>query len=162
MDADNIDGHVGTVKINAGAVELMTQCRNHDTRLGLTQDDAVDFVRFLAKAPLSHNMSLGLNNAIEIAPKVLDVTAFAVNEQCVEYSECKTLSVFVDANEAVLHIEYPREPIDVHSTANSCPRHDTGVDLHALSIALKKKKPRRLGWVLSVVKKNAIDIAQYT
>ncbi|WVO13617.1 hypothetical protein L204_101238 [Cryptococcus depauperatus] len=120
IDADNIDGY------------------NHDTRLGLIQDDAVDFVRFLAGEALSHNMSFGLKNAIEIAPKVLDVTAFAVNEQCVEYGECKKLSVFVDANKAVLHIEYPKKPGDAHSIENSCPSQDAGVDFHALSTVLKR------------------------
>nr|ODN74913.1 hypothetical protein L203_06596 [Cryptococcus depauperatus CBS 7841] len=138
IDADNIDGYVGTVKNYVGVLGLMTQCQNHDTRLGLTQDDAVDFVRFLAGEALSHNMSFGLKNAIEIAPKVLDVTAFAVNEQCVEYGECKKLSVFVDANKAVLHIEYPKKPVDAHSIENSCPSLDAGVDFHALSTVLKR------------------------
>ncbi|WVN90647.1 uncharacterized protein L203_105889 [Cryptococcus depauperatus CBS 7841] len=120
IDADNIDGY------------------NNDNGLGLTEDDAVDFVRFLAGEALSHNMSFGLKNAIEIAPKVLDVTAFAVNEQCVEHSECDDLSVFLRANKAVLHIEYPREPVDTRSIADSCPHLDTGANSHGLSTVLKR------------------------
>lgn len=30
-----------------------------------------------------------------------------MNESCIEYTECKVFSPFIDSGKAVLHIEYP-------------------------------------------------------
>lgn len=90
VDPDNMDGY------------------NNDNGFGLTQADAIDYMRFLAREAQNRNLSIGLKNALEIIPSVVDIMQWAVNEQCVEYKECSTLSPFVQQNKPVLHVEYPK------------------------------------------------------
>ncbi|KAF2099008.1 hypothetical protein NA57DRAFT_39725 [Rhizodiscina lignyota] len=89
IDPDNVDGY------------------DNDNGLGLTQDDSVEYMRFLATEAQSRNLTIGLKNADAIIPKVLSIVQFSVNEQCVEYSECMTYAPFIDAGKPVFHIEYP-------------------------------------------------------
>lgn len=52
-------------------------------------------------------LAIGLKNAVDIIPDVVDVVQFAVNEQCHEYSgECEMYKPFTDQNKAVFNIEY--------------------------------------------------------
>ena len=89
VDPDNVDGY------------------DNDNGLDLTQADAVDYVNFLADAAHARNLSVGLKNAGEIIPQVLEKMAWAVNEQCVQYEECSTWQPFVAAGKPVFNIEYP-------------------------------------------------------
>jgi hypothetical protein len=89
IDPDNIDGY------------------SNDNGLGLTEDDSVEYVKWLAHAAHTRGMGMGLKNAGEIINRVLEDVQFAVNEQCVQYSECDTWQPFVDAGKPVLNIEYP-------------------------------------------------------
>lgn len=89
LDPDNVDGY------------------NNDNGLGLTQQDSVDFLQFLAAQTSHYNFSIGLKNAGELVPSVLDQMQFSVNEQCVQYSECATWAPFIQASKPVFHIEYP-------------------------------------------------------
>ncbi|KAK9234179.1 glycoside hydrolase superfamily [Lipomyces kononenkoae] len=90
VDPDNVDGY------------------DNDNGLGLTQDDSIDYVNFLANATHSRNMSLGLKNAGAIIPKVIDNMQWSVNEQCVAYDECDIYAAFTRAGKPVFHIEYPK------------------------------------------------------
>ncbi|KAI8716530.1 Alpha-galactosidase [Fusarium sp. LHS14.1] len=90
IDPDNVDGF------------------QNENGLGLTSDDAVSFVKFLADTAASFNMSTGLKNAGDIIPDVISDVHFSVNEQCVEYAECETFAEFVDNDKPVFHIEYPK------------------------------------------------------
>lgn len=89
VDPDNVDGYA------------------NGNGLGLTQADAVDYVHFLADAAHARNLSVGLKNAGEIIPQVLEKMQWAVNEQCTQYGECDTWRPFVEAGKPVFHIEYP-------------------------------------------------------
>ncbi|KAG9251735.1 glycoside hydrolase superfamily [Emericellopsis atlantica] len=89
IDPDNVDGY------------------NNKNGLGLTADDAIDFMRFMAEEAKSRKMAIGLKNAGEIIPDVIDFIDFSVSEQCVEYAECDTFADFVDADKPVFNIEYP-------------------------------------------------------
>ncbi len=89
VDPDNVDGY------------------DNENGLGLTQADAVSYVNFLADAAHARNLSVGLKNAGEIIPQVLEKVQWAVNEQCVQYGECDTWQPFVEAGKPVFHIEYP-------------------------------------------------------
>ncbi|KFA60742.1 hypothetical protein S40285_04715 [Stachybotrys chlorohalonatus IBT 40285] len=89
VDPDNVDGF------------------GNENGLGLTAQDSIDFVRFLAEEAHSHNMAIGLKNAGDIIEDVLDVVQFSVNEQCIEYSECEVFEAFINADKPVFHIEYP-------------------------------------------------------
>lgn len=89
VDPDNVDGY------------------QNDNGLGLTEQDTVDFVRFLGKEAAKRGLAMGLKNAGGIIDKVLDVVHFSVNEQCAEYSECDVFEKFTAAGKPVFHIEYP-------------------------------------------------------
>jgi hypothetical protein len=89
VDPDNVDGY------------------DNDTGFNLSKADAVNYMTFLAEAANSRKLSIGLKNAGGIVPLVLDKMQFAVNEQCVQYAECKLFRPFVDAGKPVFHIEYP-------------------------------------------------------
>ncbi|KAL4903361.1 glycoside hydrolase superfamily [Aspergillus multicolor] len=75
--------------------------------LGLTEDDSVDYVNYLAEQAHSRGLSIGLKNAGAIIPRVIDNVQFSVNEQCAEYNECDVYQVFLEQNKPVFHIEYP-------------------------------------------------------
>ncbi|KAI1613052.1 glycoside hydrolase superfamily [Exophiala viscosa] len=90
IDPDNVDGYA------------------NDNGLDLTSADAVKYVTFLADAAHAHNMSIGLKNAGDIIPDVIDLMQWSVNEQCHVYDECSTFEPFVKQGKPVFHIEYPK------------------------------------------------------
>jgi hypothetical protein len=73
---------------------------------GLTSQDAIDYLTFLAIGAHSLGMAVGLKNAGEIVNQTLPMMQWQVNEQCVEYRECETFQPFIKANKPVFHIEY--------------------------------------------------------
>lgn len=83
IDPDNVDGY------------------NNDNGLGLTEQDSVDYISFLAQAAHKRNLAIGLKNAGDIIPDVLDVVQFSVNEQCLQYNECDTFRPFIDEGKPV-------------------------------------------------------------
>ena len=89
VDPDNVDAY------------------DNDNGLGLTQDDAVNYVSFLSDAAHARNLSIGLKNAGAIIPRVLPQVEFSVNEQCLQYNECDQFQPFIQAGKPVFHIEYP-------------------------------------------------------
>ncbi|KAA8576804.1 hypothetical protein MFRU_014g00980 [Monilinia fructicola] len=91
VDPDNVDGY------------------SNDNGLGLTEDDSIDFMQWLAGEAHGRGMGIGLKNAGEIIDRVLDNVQFAVNEQCVQYQECDTWQVFIDHGKPVFNIEYPKD-----------------------------------------------------
>ncbi|KAG9244066.1 glycoside hydrolase superfamily [Calycina marina] len=106
IDPDNIDAY------NTGAGGI-----------GLTAADALSYITFLATEAHAVGMSIGLKNALEIVPKALPLVDFAVNESCVEYSECSALIPFISAGKPVFHIEYPtgeRRSVKSKQATTSC------------------------------------------
>ncbi|EME49291.1 glycoside hydrolase family 114 protein [Dothistroma septosporum NZE10] len=91
VDPDNVDAY------------------DNENGLGLTEDDAVDYVRFLAAEAHKRNLAVGLKNAGSIVDRVLDVVDFQVNEQCEEFDECDQFRPFIDANKPVFGIEYTKK-----------------------------------------------------
>lgn len=61
----------------------------------------------MATQAASHNMAIGLKNALAIIPDVVDVVQFAVNEECANWTECSEVQPFIEAGKPVFHIEYP-------------------------------------------------------
>jgi hypothetical protein len=82
--------------------------QQNNNGLKLTQNDTVNFVKFLSETAASFNMSTGLKNAGSVISEVISDVHFSVNEQCVEYSECDTFAPFIDRGKPVFHIEYPK------------------------------------------------------
>lgn len=56
---------------------------------GLTSQDAVDYLTFLAIGAHSLGMAVGLKNAGEIVNQTLPMMQWQVNEQCVEYGSVR-------------------------------------------------------------------------
>ncbi|KAI9746883.1 MAG: hypothetical protein M1815_004922 [Lichina confinis] len=91
VDPDNIDAY------------------NNDSGLDLTDDDAADFVLFLADEGHARNLAVGLKNGGAIVDRVVDRLEWEVNEQCLEFNECDEFQPFIDAGKPVFHIEYPSD-----------------------------------------------------
>ncbi|KAI1276263.1 glycoside hydrolase superfamily [Xylaria sp. FL0933] len=88
VDADNIDGY------------------ENDPGFDLTEDDAVEYVRYLADTAHDAGLAYGLKNGGAIVERVVDVAQWAINEQCAEYQECADWAPFVKAGKPVFHVEY--------------------------------------------------------
>jgi hypothetical protein len=72
----------------------------------LTANDQLDFCRFLATEGHARGMSVGLKNNLDQVPMLVADFDFAVNEECVQYNECGSVSPFITAGKAVFHAEY--------------------------------------------------------
>ncbi|KAL8709493.1 MAG: hypothetical protein Q9220_005735 [cf. Caloplaca sp. 1 TL-2023] len=118
VDPDNIDAY------------------DNDNGLGLTIDDAIDYVNFLADAAHSRNMSVGLKNAGTILREVESRLQWSVNEQCVQYDECDTYQPFVDHGKPVFHIEYPSDAPSI--TGDDKSKHCDDNSEKRFSTVLKK------------------------
>lgn len=96
---------------------LTPLAQDNDNGLGLTEDDSIDFMKFLAQEAASYGMMTGLKNAGAIIDDVIDYVQFSVNEQCVQYDECSDFTAFPDAGKPVFHIEYPAGDGDTQTTS---------------------------------------------
>ncbi len=85
---------------------------SNDTGFDLTVDDQLDFNRFLADAAHARGLLVGLKNALDLIPDLVDHFDFAVNEQCHEYDECDVYGQFVEQDKAVFNAEYDQRFVD--------------------------------------------------
>lgn len=71
--------------------------------LGLTSQDQVDYLLFLANYAHSKGLSIGLKNTVDLIAdaNLADKFDFTLNESCYVYNECDALKPFIDANKAV-------------------------------------------------------------
>ena len=90
VDPDNVDGY------------------NNDNGLDLTTQDTIDYMTYLAAAAKERGLSIGLKNALEVIPQLVDKMQWAVTEQCLQYDECDRLQVFIGQKKPVFHVEYPK------------------------------------------------------
>jgi len=88
VEPDNMDGYANT------------------SGFAFTADDQLDYNRFIANEAHNRNLSVALKNDLEQIPQLVEYYDFAVNEECFEFSECDSLSPFIDAAKAVLNVEY--------------------------------------------------------
>jgi len=82
----------------------------NDNGLGLTEQDTIDYITFLANTAHSKGVACGLKNSNNVVPQVADVADFSVVEQCQEYDECHKYSPFINKNKPVFSIEYTDTP----------------------------------------------------
>ncbi|KAK4998434.1 hypothetical protein LTR66_002334 [Elasticomyces elasticus] len=135
VDPDNMDGYA------------------NDNGLSLTSDDSIAFMTYLSSAATSLSLAIGLKNSLDIIPEVVNMTHFAVNEQCVQYNECKTYTPYLDADKPIFHIEYPSNSpqLSAGDVSNSCNTrvdpvsYGAGGGTGTLSTLLKKMNLD--GWV---------------
>jgi endo-alpha-1,4-polygalactosaminidase (GH114 family) len=93
VDPDNIDGY------------------DNENGLGLTTNDSINLLKYLANEAHSRGMSIGLKNGGDIISDVIDNMQWSVNEQCAQYNECDTYAAFTSVNKPVFHIEYSGEDV---------------------------------------------------
>ena len=88
VEPDNVDGYA------------------NDSGFPLTKANQIDYNKFLASESHSRGLSVGLKNSVELVTDLLPHFDWALNEECLSYSECTTLAPFIKANKAVFHVEY--------------------------------------------------------
>jgi hypothetical protein len=88
VEPDNVDGYVN----DTGFLLTAAEQRRFNTRV----------------AQLAHRreLAVGLKNDLGQVSELRASFDFAVNEQCVQYNECASLSPFIRAGKAVFHVEY--------------------------------------------------------
>jgi len=91
VDPDNVDGY------------------QNNSGFDMTEDDAVDYVTFLAETAHAAGLAFGLKNAGDIVERVVDLAEWAVNEECAEWDECDSWAPFIDAGKPVFHVEYTED-----------------------------------------------------
>lgn len=121
IDPDNMDGYA----TNSG--------------FPLSQDTAVDYMRFLSSEARKNGLLIGLKNAGQIVPQVLSMTDFAVNEQCVQFVECVKWAPYIKAGKPVLHIEYPDSAplVSKQDLATKCSRKGDAAGSDGFSTVLE-------------------------
>lgn len=115
---------------------LTSKSQDNKNGLELTKADTVNFVSFLAAKAQAHGLAIGLKNAGAVIPSVLPAIQFAVNEQCVQYSDCPTFSAFINAGKPVFHIEYPSE-VKADFVSNFCSNTGPGNGTDGFSTVIK-------------------------
>jgi hypothetical protein len=80
-----------------------------DTGFPLTAATQLDYNRLLAREAHARGLSVGLKNDLEQVPALLADFDWALNEECLEFDECKLLTPFIQAGKAVFHVEYGTE-----------------------------------------------------
>jgi hypothetical protein len=88
VEPDNVDG------------------QSNDTGFPLSKQNQLDYNSFLATEAHARSLSVGLKNALELVPDLVSQFDWALNEECLSYSECNLLKPFLSANKAVFHVEY--------------------------------------------------------
>jgi hypothetical protein len=80
------------------------------TGFPLTAADQLTYNRFIARLAHERGMSVGLKNDLDQVEELRRDFDFAVNEECVQFHECRELTSFIKAGKAVLHVEYRISP----------------------------------------------------
>jgi hypothetical protein len=88
VEPDNVDGY------------------DNDNGLGLTEADQLDYDAFIATEAHARGLSVGLKNALGLVPALVAKFDWALNEECLKYTECDALAPFTNAGKAVFHCEY--------------------------------------------------------
>ncbi|ERF70539.1 hypothetical protein EPUS_08601 [Endocarpon pusillum Z07020] len=88
VEPDNVDGY------------------DNENGLYLTEDDATDYVTFLADAAHSRSMAIGLKNSAKIVTRLVSKVEYSVQEECVQYGDCDEFRPFIEQNKPVFHVEY--------------------------------------------------------
>ncbi len=99
VDPDNLNGYT------------------NDTGFPLSGADQLRFNKAIADLAHERGLSIGLKNDVEQAAALAASFDFAVNEQCIQYSECDAYRAFTGAGKPVFSIEYQGTPTAVCAVA---------------------------------------------
>ncbi len=94
VEPDNVDGY------------------SNSNGLGLTYTDQIDYNTFLANEAHLRGLSVGLKNDLEQVADLEGLFDWALNEECLDWSECDMLDPFTDSGRAVFHVEYVDDEAD--------------------------------------------------
>ncbi|HRI48568.1 MAG TPA: endo alpha-1,4 polygalactosaminidase [Pseudomonadota bacterium] len=100
VDADNMDGYTN----NSG--------------FSISYAQQLAYNKLIADEAHKRGMSIGLKNDLLQIKDLADTYDFAINEQCLEYSECSYMKPFIDRNKAVFAISYSGSQSSVCSQSN--------------------------------------------
>lgn len=98
-------GFVGMEPDNMDAFE-------NDNGLNLTKEDALAYMRKLAKYAHSKGVQVAQKNAPELIPDLVAEADFLLLEQCFEYNYCTEAQPYLDAGKDVLVVEYTQSNQD--------------------------------------------------
>jgi len=114
VEPDNVDGY------------------SNQTGFDLSENDQLDFNRFLAVEAHDRGLSVGLKNAVELAHTLEPDFDWTLNESCMEWDECRTLHPFIEAGKAVFHTEYVDDRSDGADLATAVCGHPDIADFSTL------------------------------
>jgi hypothetical protein len=78
----------------------------HRTGFPLTAKDQLAYNRWLAAEARSRGLAVGLMNALELAPELIEDVDFAVSEGCFEAGACAALLAYRKRDMAAYAVEY--------------------------------------------------------
>jgi len=90
VDPDNVDAY------------------SNDNGFALTSDDQVNYNQAIAAEAHNRGLLVGLKNALDIIPQLVDDFDFAVNEECLQFEECDKYGPFVLQSKAVFAVDYSK------------------------------------------------------
>ncbi|HVJ16985.1 MAG TPA: endo alpha-1,4 polygalactosaminidase [Polyangiaceae bacterium] len=93
VEPDNVDGYA------------------NDNGLGLTEQDQLDYLHFLASEAHGRGLSIGLKNSLDLIDALVGEFDWALDEECFLYDECALLAPFIEQDKAVFHVEYGDESL---------------------------------------------------
>jgi hypothetical protein len=114
--------------------------RSNDPGFPISAQDQQKFIRGIADEAHAHGMAFGLKNDLEEIGPLLDVSDFAINEECFQYDECDRLKPFIQAHKAVLQTEYTDGDL-AQKGASICPK-SIALDFDTLIKHLDLDAPR--------------------
>jgi hypothetical protein len=88
LEPDNVDGY------------------QNNSGFPLSAADQLDFDNWLATQGHARGLSVGLKNDLDQIPDLEPSFDWALDEECVKYSECAALAPFISDGKAVFHVEY--------------------------------------------------------
>lgn len=84
----------------------------NNSGINLTANDQLAFNRFMVAEAHARGLSVGLKNALDLIPQLVNHYDFSVNEQCHQYNECDTLMPFINQGKAVFNVEYKNKYVN--------------------------------------------------
>lgn len=98
VEPDNIDGYT------------------NNTGFALSETDQLSYNTFLSIEAHKRGLSIGLKNDLSQVDELEPYFDFAINEQCHQFSECATLTPFINKNKPVFNTEY--KSVYINNTDN--------------------------------------------
>lgn len=118
VEPDNVDGYA------------------NQTGFPLTAPDQLAFNRFVANEAHQRGLCVGLKNDLDQIPELVAYFDFSVNEQCHEFSECESLTPFIDAGKPVFNAEYKGAYVTSSAARGAVCESSRGLNIRTLILPL--------------------------